>query len=486
MKITSKSTRVLEANSATQHGPLCLGSQTPSDSILGDSEDCLFADVFTPAFVAGPDGTLSLNKTKLPVFLWITGGGYTQLFNSNYNGTYLVQESGNDIVVVTFNYRVGPFGFLAGEQVAANGSLNNGLLDQRFFFQWVQQHIDKFGGDPSHVTLDGTSAGAGSVLHHLTAYSGRNDNLFQAGISDSLFVPFQPNCSFYQYQFDAFANATGCASDPDPLACLRAANSSTLQAANIGYPYPNHTTAAIFPYGPCVDGDLIADTTDNLLTAGKFIQVPLLLGNDQDEGSLFVPNSTQSSEINDFFANNYPLLTPDEIHDIIFQWYLYLEDTSTPMHGQFFALAQTAYGESTLICPSINLASTFANASVLVWNYRYAVVSPANAAAGLGTPHTYQDAAYWGPGSPDFTNNAGYAEANAATIPLVSGYWTSFVKTYDVNAQSAPGSPAWTAYGSEQNRLLFNGSGAFMETVPADQNARCGFWLGTVAADLSQ
>ena len=449
--------------------------------------------MYTPAFANGPNGCL-LNKTKLPVYVWIAGGGYAQLYNSNYNGTYLVEESGSDIVVVTFNYRVGPFGFLAGEQVAQNGSLNAGLLDQRFFFEWVQKNIDKFGGDPGHVILDGTSAGAGSLLHHLTAYSGRNDNLFQAAISDSLFVPFQPTCSFYQYQFDAFANNSGCANSADVLACLRAADSATLNASNIGYTYPNQTGQALFPYGPCVDGDLIADTTDKLLADGKFIQVPLLLGNVNDEGSLFAPNATDSGEINDFFANNYPLLTADEVSSILTE-YLYLEDTDTPMHGQFFALAQTAYGESTFICPSNNLASVYAsvltpyasaNNSAPVWNYRYAVLSAANAAAGTGTTHAYQVPAYWGPGNPDYYNNPDYAEANAITIPLVSGYWTSFVKTYDVNAQAATGAPTWEAYGNDQKRLLFNNTGAYMENIPSDQDARCKFWLQTIATDLDQ
>ncbi|KAL9087334.1 MAG: hypothetical protein Q9159_003680 [Coniocarpon cinnabarinum] len=476
---------------ATQHGPLCLAGDIPSNSVFGDSEDCLFANIYTPAFALAEDGSVYLNKTKLPVYVWITGGGYTQLYNSNYNGTHLIEESGNDIIVITFNYRVGAFGFLAGKEVAANGTLNAGLMDQRL------------GGDPNHITLDGTSAGAGSVMHHLTAYSGRNDNLFQAGISDSLFVPFQPACSYYQYQYDAFSKAAGCATASDSLTCLRGLDSATLNEANVGYPYPNRTMAAnysadiepaaLFPYGPCVDGDFIADGTNALLSGGQIIHVPLLLGNDNDEGSIFAPNATSSNEIDAFFADNYPLLAFDEARSIDFQEYLYLESESTPMHGQFFALASAAYGESTFICPSNNLASAFADmlsscpttdGQAPVWNYRYAVVSPDNAAAGLGTPHTYQDAAYWGSGDNDWTPE--FNEVNAAVIPLVSGYWTSFIKTYDPNAMAAVGAPVWEAYGKEQNRLLFNNTGAYMESVPADQNARCSYWRDALGPDLHQ
>lgn len=85
-------------------------------------------------------------KSKLPVFFWIQGGGYTRNSNPNYNGTNLINSSGGNVVVVNFNYRVGPFGFLAGEKVRKNGDLNAGLLDQRKALQWVQKHISKVSG----------------------------------------------------------------------------------------------------------------------------------------------------------------------------------------------------------------------------------------------------------------------------------------------------------------------------------------------------
>ena len=83
--------------------------------------------------------------SKLPVFFWIQGGGYTANSNSNYNGTNLINSSGGNVVVVNFNYRVGPFGFLASEKVRSDGDLNVGLLDQRKALQWVQRHISKVG-----------------------------------------------------------------------------------------------------------------------------------------------------------------------------------------------------------------------------------------------------------------------------------------------------------------------------------------------------
>ncbi|OBT70557.1 hypothetical protein VF21_10387 [Pseudogymnoascus sp. 05NY08] len=125
------------------------------------SEDCLFANVWTPA-----SATIT---SKLPVWIYIQGGGYASDSNGRYNGSTVVEQSGQNVVVVMFNYRVAAFGFLASEKIRANGDLNAGLLDQRLLFRWVKKHIQQFGGDPDHVVIHGASAGAGSVALHLLA-----------------------------------------------------------------------------------------------------------------------------------------------------------------------------------------------------------------------------------------------------------------------------------------------------------------------------
>ena len=114
-----------------QFGPICIGIS----DILKDTvdEDCLFVNVWGP--------TNATADMKLPVMVFIQGGGYTRNANANWNGTRLVETSGKDLVYVNFNYRVGLWGFLAGEDVRADGDLNVGMLDQRFLLQWVQKHI---------------------------------------------------------------------------------------------------------------------------------------------------------------------------------------------------------------------------------------------------------------------------------------------------------------------------------------------------------
>lgn len=86
-----------------------------------------------------------------------------------------MKTNDNGFISVVIQYRLGAFGFLSSEDVKGNGQLNAGLLDQRFALQWVQENIEKFGGDPRKVTLAGESAGAGSVMLQAMAYGGKQD-----------------------------------------------------------------------------------------------------------------------------------------------------------------------------------------------------------------------------------------------------------------------------------------------------------------------
>jgi acetylcholinesterase len=100
-----------------------------------EAEDCLFINVWAP--------TGASPKSKLPVWVYIQGGGYSSNANANYNGTTVVNTSGKNIVFANFNYRVGSWGFLASESVREDGDLNAGLLDQRMALKWVQNNIEQ-------------------------------------------------------------------------------------------------------------------------------------------------------------------------------------------------------------------------------------------------------------------------------------------------------------------------------------------------------
>jgi len=119
--------------------------------------------------------------------MWIHGGGLSMggTQDERYNLSFIVDNSvaiGKPIIGVSIAYRLSGWGFLSSLEVAGSGQTNLGLRDQRLALHWLQENIGAFGGDPSKVTIWGESAGAGSVGWQLTAYNGRDDHLFRAGI----------------------------------------------------------------------------------------------------------------------------------------------------------------------------------------------------------------------------------------------------------------------------------------------------------------
>ena len=145
---------------ATRYGARCVQARVFDDMVFqdnGPSEDCLFLNVYTPAEAR--------NKSKLPVMFWIHGGGYSGGASSEprHNGDFLPTKG---VVLVTINYRLGVFGFLATEDLAkeAGGAAGNyGLLDMVAALRWVNANIRNFGGDPGNVTIFGESAGSFAV-----------------------------------------------------------------------------------------------------------------------------------------------------------------------------------------------------------------------------------------------------------------------------------------------------------------------------------
>ncbi|KAJ3491478.1 hypothetical protein NLG97_g5584 [Lecanicillium saksenae] len=221
-----------EVQDATKYRPNCLGvAESSGKPQVPDSmaaEDCLFVNIFKPSNAT--------ETSKLPVWVWITGGGFAESFWVNFNETSLVKESASDIVFVEFSYRVGALGFLASDQVRQHGDLNVGLLDQRKLLHWVQSYIHKFGGDPSRVVLHGASAGATSMAYHLTAYEGRKDNeLFSGVIVQDSFWPPQRTVSEMEPQYVQLLSKTNCST----LDCLRSVDIARFQEASQSLPFPD-------------------------------------------------------------------------------------------------------------------------------------------------------------------------------------------------------------------------------------------------------
>ncbi|KAF7117232.1 hypothetical protein CNMCM5793_005988 [Aspergillus hiratsukae] len=456
------------AQKASKHGPICIPTgEYPVGA--SKSEDCLFIDVYAPR-----------NASNLPVFFWIQGGGFNSNSNANYNGTGLIEASGAEIIVVTFNYRVGPYGFLAGEEVQNGGSLNNGLKDQIKALQWVQKHIRKFGGNPNHVVLGGDSAGAASITLLLSAYGGRNDGLFHAAAAESQSFASMLTSTESQFAYNNLVIRTGCASEKDTLACLRNLDTASLQRQNFNTPLPGAQEAPLYMYGPTIDADLVPDYTYRLFHQGKFIKVPVIFGDDTNEGTVFVPKDIASvAEADKFLQNQFPEI---QLHHLAKINELYLQENQTqpfPNASVWWRPASNAYGEMRYICPGIDMSTVYEDVGVKSWNYHYAVEDPAAQASGYGVSHTVEVHAIWGPENTNGGAPPSYTTTNAPIVPVMQGYWTSFIKTFNPNTHRYPGSPEWKTWGKGggYSRIFIKSNETRMERVPLDQRQRCAYLI---------
>ncbi len=281
---------------ATAFGPDC--AQAPGDVEkiqTTPSEDCLFVNVWRPANVEP--------NTKLPVIVWIHGGGFVGGGSSIpwYDGSAFARKG---IVVVSLNYRLGRLGFFVHPALlsAREGPVGNfGYMDQIQALRWVQTNIGAFGGDPGEVTLVGESAGGASVLALLT--SPVTKGLFQrvmvmsGGGRNALVgrpmtggTPEHPSAD----QTDArFAQSLGIDGDgPAALAALRALPAATVQGdlnlsavldagtkcvqVTLASPNAAVTCVPVYQGTPMVDGTIVTGQPGDILRSGGAANVPMM------------------------------------------------------------------------------------------------------------------------------------------------------------------------------------------------------------------
>ncbi|KAJ3787207.1 alpha/beta-hydrolase [Lentinula aff. detonsa] len=303
--------------------------QPPANLGAPMSEDCLFLNVWRPQNTS--------SDASLPVLIWIHGGAYTNGAASEpqYDPTRIVTRSidvGKPIIFVSTNYRLNTFGFLASSVVAPE-DLNAGLLDQRMAFEFIQDNIAAFGGDPSKVTIWGQSAGAGSVESHLLYPSKRS--LFRATIADSSTGPFKssPPASTYDkagLPFSRLLEATGCTFGPQALSCLQSVPFETLlnisNAMIAGTLNSQLWQPAIGPVGSFADA-----RASTKIQNKEFLHVPYLAGTNVNEGTTFsesveglnLTGAAQDEAFVNFIGHlviDNSTLTPDVYDKILTMW----------------------------------------------------------------------------------------------------------------------------------------------------------------------
>ncbi|KAF9516356.1 hypothetical protein BS47DRAFT_1315433 [Hydnum rufescens UP504] len=284
---------------ATKFGKVCLQPLSSSRyhyTAQDMAEDCLSINVYRPEGIS--------SDAKLPVMMWFYGGAFETGGSSYFNATALVAHGismNEPVVYVSFNWRSDAVGFLASREIAEAAKqrkavLNAGLHDMILALQWVQHNINEFGGDKRKVRVFGQSSGAMSLGFLLLADGGKaveKLGLFRAAIlqSGAPSGPPVPEPSVLQPFYDQLATATGCAGalkNGTSLECLRAVPFALLFNASNSI-----TTASpiALPFTPTIDGYFHDQSPVAAVRKGAIAKVPLLAGNDLDEGTLFAPTT---------------------------------------------------------------------------------------------------------------------------------------------------------------------------------------------------
>ncbi|KAJ5279973.1 hypothetical protein N7478_005345 [Penicillium angulare] len=379
--------------SAIEQPPLCPqsgGAKLPEiygfNSALGN-EDCLFLNLYAPP-----------GAKDLPVLMWIHGGGYN-LFGAEYDPSEWIKENGNGFIAVMIQYRLGAFGFLSSEDVHKHGQANAGLLDMRFALEWIQEHIGKFGGDASRVTIGGESSGGGSVILQAMAYGGREDHLFNNIIAASPYTApmYQYDAKVPTNHYHQFAAQAGCykgghTSKSAMFDCLVDTDTDTLQYAsgNVSVSGAWGTWAFL----PVIDGDFIRELPSKQLLRKRVSGKRVLSGNNANDGVPLSPPYINTTErFLGYIKSTFPLFSSHDYSSLknLYGFWTTSPENNGPRYDTLGYRGPTALNQSEMAtglqqtvfnvfaeayfsCPSYWLADAFSGGSLKEsWKYQYSV-----------------------------------------------------------------------------------------------------------------
>jgi para-nitrobenzyl esterase len=440
---------------ATQVGVYCPQlSELGSSPMDGTSEDCLTLNVWTPSAVAAGGR---------PVMVWIHGGGFTIDSGADpvFDGQSLSEATG--AVIVTLNYRLGPLGFLAlaaldAEDPSHPASGNYGFQDQRAALSWVKTNIAAFGGNAADVTLFGESAGGISTCLHLV--SPPSQGLFQRAIIESGPCAIANNTkAFEEAQGQSFATALGCTDPTSVLACLRGKTPDEILVAlplKTGEISPSGV--AWFPYADGVD---LPDQPETLLEGGQFAKVPVLLGTNKNEGTLFFALGVSVTDESSF-QTLMESLFPGQGTAIVGMYPIM--SFASPQ-----AAAAEAFGDGAFVCPTRRAARALTKGGTTAYLYQFTHAVTTGLFQGLGVYHSSEVPFIFENPYIGITLDAQELTLSAA----MRGFWS----THAANGKpSAQGGVAWPVYDatSDTNMVL----DLQLSTETGLKSAICDFWDG--------
>ncbi len=412
---------------AKTFGARCMQQPLFSDMMFrspGISEDCLFLNVWTPASSAHQ------RHAKLPVLVYIYGGGFEAGDSSEkrYDGAATAKRG---IVVVTLNYRLGVFGFLAHPELTAgspnHASGNYGLLDQVAALDWVKRNIAAFGGDPSRITIGGESAGSMSVSALMASPLSRGTIAGAIGESGALMQKWTPPpLAEAETKGAAFAQSLGAPT----LAALRAMPADVLLAAQ--------GKTKDLRSGAVIDGYFLTEPPSITFASGHAAHVPLLVGSNSQEAAGSAVLGGAAPTVTAYRAGLARVL--GDKADALFALYPAASDADV------LPAATAIVSDDFLALPTWKWFDLQRRSGAATYYYFYAHVRPrtvadtSNAPLPWGAVHSAE--IEYALGNLDTNPLYAWTDADRQVSATMSGYFANFIKTGNPNGT---GLPAWTA-----------------------------------------
>lgn len=432
-----------DVRDATAPGPGCVqqadqgGFYDAATAVAAMDEDCLLLNVWTRAEHV---------DEAAPVMVWIHGGGLTVGSGDAYPGELLTSKG---VVLVTINYRLGPFGFLAlpelGTESRSGVSGNQGIRDQIAALEWVRDNIAQFGGDPGTVTIFGESAGSMSVSFLQASPLARGLFHRVIGQSGGAFGPMTVADTAETTGAEFAAALAGDGADAS-LAALRTLPADHVLATFLSDPSFSQALGI-------VDGEVIPDELAAIFARGEQADVPVMIGSNADEGTALF--SYLGPAFGDGVAGfeAYVAATLGEVADDVRAHYPATDD------AQAMESWMDLLGDAMFTWPMRAWARAMQTVPSETWLYWFTKEPPIAESDRYGAFHAAEIGYVFG--NVDLFG-AVPADADHALSDLMATVWTQFARTGNPNGE---GLPEWPAYTPE--------SEAYME-FGADTGARSG------------